>query len=83
MNLLQSIPESKFGPVLVTLNPPFPPAKEKTLGSWDYEHPYMSSKVSIGFSAILRMLTSCAEHRCTRRVAAHTEQAGTFVRWCM
>lgn len=47
MNLLQSIPESKFGPVLVTLNPPFEPAQDKTLGSWDYEHPYMSAKVRL------------------------------------
>lgn len=45
MNLLQSIPEEKFGPVLVTLNPPFPPAPELTIGSWAYEHPLYTAKV--------------------------------------
>lgn len=45
MNLLQSIPEKTYGPVLVTLNPPFPPAPELTIGSWPYEHPLYSEKV--------------------------------------
>ena len=44
MNLLQSIPEEKYGPVLVTLNPPYPPAPEKTHGSWEYEHPLMTGQ---------------------------------------
>ncbi len=45
MNLLQSIPESKFGPVLVTLNPtsdpssPFTPRPELVLKRQSYTHP--------------------------------------------
>ncbi|TIA62804.1 FAD/NAD(P)-binding domain-containing protein, partial [Aureobasidium pullulans] len=39
MNLLQHIPESKFGPVLVTMNPPHEPAPEKTQGKFIYRHP--------------------------------------------
>jgi hypothetical protein len=39
MNILQHLPESKHGPVLVTLNPPFPPDPLKTLGRWTYTHP--------------------------------------------
>ena len=44
MNILQHLPESKHGPVLVTLNPPFPPDPHKTLGSWDYTHPMMTAE---------------------------------------
>ncbi|KAI9848246.1 MAG: hypothetical protein M1838_000602 [Thelocarpon superellum] len=39
MNLLQHIPEDRFGPVLVTLNPLFDPAPALTQGRWDYAHP--------------------------------------------
>ncbi|PNS16796.1 hypothetical protein CAC42_4760 [Sphaceloma murrayae] len=39
MNLLQHIPESKFGPVLVTLNPPHKPDPELTQGKYKYRHP--------------------------------------------
>ncbi|CAK5263045.1 unnamed protein product [Mycena citricolor] len=41
MNALQHIPESKFGPVLVTLNPPFEPRKGTTGGRWRYDHPVL------------------------------------------
>lgn len=34
MNLLQHIPESKWGPVLCTLNPPFEPKPETIVGRW-------------------------------------------------
>ncbi|KAK0522907.1 hypothetical protein OC835_006421 [Tilletia horrida] len=49
MNLLQSLPISRHGPVLVTLNPPeepspYAPAKELVVGAWDYEHPVYSSR---------------------------------------
>ncbi|SCZ98301.1 BZ3500_MvSof-1268-A1-R1_Chr3-2g06281 [Microbotryum saponariae] len=44
MNLLQSIPEAIYGPVLVTLNPPFEPRKEHKFAEWDYEHPLFSEK---------------------------------------
>ena len=39
MNLLQHIPENKFGPVLVTLNPLFPPDPRLVQGIWEYSHP--------------------------------------------
>lgn len=39
MNLLQHIPTSIFGPVLVTLNPLHPPDPSLTQGSWTYHHP--------------------------------------------
>lgn len=45
MNILQHIPEREFGPVLVTLNPLFPPDKSKTIGSWQYSHPLFTAKV--------------------------------------
>lgn len=45
MNILQSIAVEEFGPVLVTLNPPFPPHKSKTAGSWTYEHPLYTEEV--------------------------------------
>ncbi|KDE07152.1 hypothetical protein MVLG_02556 [Microbotryum lychnidis-dioicae p1A1 Lamole] len=44
MNLLQSIPEAIYGPVLVTLNPPFEPRKEHKFAEWDYDHPLFSEK---------------------------------------
>ncbi|KAG9303903.1 hypothetical protein G9A89_005813 [Geosiphon pyriformis] len=39
MNILQSIDESRYGPVLVTLNPIYEPDPAKVFGSWYYEHP--------------------------------------------
>ena len=39
MNRLQHIPEEKFGPVLVTLNPLSPPDPRLTQGIWEYSHP--------------------------------------------
>ncbi|KAI9661543.1 MAG: hypothetical protein M1829_006234 [Trizodia sp. TS-e1964] len=39
MNLLQHIPESKFGPVFVTLNPLFEPKSHLVQGRWEYSHP--------------------------------------------
>ncbi|KAF9472116.1 FAD/NAD(P)-binding domain-containing protein [Pholiota conissans] len=44
MNDLQHISESKYGPVLVTLNPPFEPACEKIGGRWKYDHPVLDTK---------------------------------------
>ena len=43
MNILQHLPESKHGLVLVTLNPPFPVDPEKTIGTWTYHHPMMTT----------------------------------------
>lgn len=48
MNLLQSIPETDFGPVLVTLNPPFEPKAELVAKEYWYEHPLFSESVSLG-----------------------------------
>ncbi|KAI9681362.1 MAG: hypothetical protein M1817_002645 [Caeruleum heppii] len=39
MNILQHIPRSLFGDVLVTLNPLHPPSKALTQGSYVYAHP--------------------------------------------
>ncbi|KAE8221123.1 hypothetical protein CF319_g5466 [Tilletia indica] len=49
MNLLQSLPISRHGPVLVTLNPPqspspYAPAEELVVGAWEYEHPVYSAR---------------------------------------
>lgn len=44
MNHLQHIPESEFGPVLVTLNPPYEPRPETVAGRWTYEHPVLSAE---------------------------------------
>ena len=43
MNLLQHIPMSKFGPVLVTLNPLHAPQASLTQGQWTYNHPLYNS----------------------------------------
>lgn len=43
MNLLQHIPESDFGPVLVTLNPLSPPDPRLVQGIWEYSHPLYSA----------------------------------------
>lgn len=39
MNNLQHMPESEFGPVLVTLNPLHRPAEDTIQGEWRYAHP--------------------------------------------
>lgn len=52
MNLLQSIDEEKHGPVFVTLNPPFEPAKELVAGEWSYMHPLFTEK-SVKAQALL------------------------------
>ncbi|KAF8318513.1 FAD/NAD-binding domain-containing protein [Clavulina sp. PMI_390] len=44
MNHLQHIPESKYGPVLVTLNPPFEPKAETIVGRWKFDHPIVSAE---------------------------------------
>jgi predicted NAD/FAD-binding protein len=44
MNILQHIPESTFGPVLVTLNPLHPPAPESVQGEYTYAHPLYNAR---------------------------------------
>lgn len=39
MNILQYIPQQRFGDVLVTLNPPFPPDPATVQGTYEYAHP--------------------------------------------
>lgn len=46
MNLLQSLDESKHGPVLVTLNPPFSPRPALTHGTYDYTHPLFDARTA-------------------------------------
>lgn len=45
MNDLQHLPESRYGPILVTLNPPFEPDEDKIAGRWKYDHPVLDTKV--------------------------------------
>lgn len=44
MNLLQHIPEKKYGPVLVTLNPLKMPVPKLSQGIWEYSHPLYNSE---------------------------------------
>ncbi|KAL8703089.1 MAG: hypothetical protein Q9201_003726 [Fulgogasparrea decipioides] len=44
MNILQHIPRSQFGDVLVTLNPLHQPNPFLTQGTWTYHHPLYSSE---------------------------------------
>jgi len=39
MNILQHIPTSTYGDVLVTLNPLQPPSPSTVQGTWHYRHP--------------------------------------------
>ncbi|KAJ7490728.1 FAD/NAD(P)-binding domain-containing protein [Mycena latifolia] len=43
MNDLQHIPETKYGPVLVTLNPPFEPREGTFAGRFRYDHPVLDA----------------------------------------
>jgi predicted NAD/FAD-binding protein len=52
MNLLQDIPEEKFGDVLVTLNPLSPPDPRRVQGIWEYSHPLYNAE-SIRSQALL------------------------------
>lgn len=45
MNNLQHIPEDKFGPVLVTLNPPFEPDPDQVVKRIKYDHPLLGIAV--------------------------------------
>jgi len=43
MNDLQHIDEQRYGPVLVTLNPPFSPERNKIQGHHKYDHPILDA----------------------------------------
>lgn len=45
MNDLQHFNEREHGPILVTLNPPFEPSKDLTIGRYKYDHPLLDAKV--------------------------------------
>ncbi|CAB4380411.1 unnamed protein product [Rhizophagus irregularis] len=55
MNILQSIDESVYGPVLVTLNPLYEPDPSKVVGSWSYDHPLYTPE-TIAAQAELRTI---------------------------
>lgn len=55
MNILQHLPESKHGLVLVTLNPPFPPDPSKVVASFRYEHPMMTN-ASVASQSLLHSI---------------------------
>ena len=44
MNLLQHIPQSKYGPILVTLNPLKMPDPRLAQGIWEYSHPLYNAE---------------------------------------
>ncbi|KII86705.1 hypothetical protein PLICRDRAFT_113438 [Plicaturopsis crispa FD-325 SS-3] len=44
MNILQHIPEKKYGHVLVTLNPPEQPDEKTVVGRYRYEHPVLDAQ---------------------------------------
>jgi len=44
MNILQHLPENRFGPVLVTMNPLHPPAPALTQGKFVYRHPLYTAE---------------------------------------
>ncbi|WWC57749.1 uncharacterized protein I303_100283 [Kwoniella dejecticola CBS 10117] len=47
LNILQSLPLSKHGQVLVTLNPPIQPAEDKVISRWTYHHPELTPSLLI------------------------------------
>ena len=44
MNILQHLPEERYGPVLVTLNPLYAPDPRLVQGIWEYSHPLYNSR---------------------------------------
>lgn len=58
MNDLQHIPESKYGPVLVTLNPPFEPREGLLAGRYQYDHPVLDAQVSSKDKYDVRLFTT-------------------------
>ena len=71
MNDLQHIPEELYGPVLVTLNPPFEPDAAKVGGRRKYEHPVLNSKVRS--NCYLMLLSGCGLTKLCQTVRAQRE----------
>lgn len=59
MNELQHISEETYGPVLVTLNPPFDPDPETLGGRYEYDHPVLGMKVSLELYAPFHPAVQC------------------------
>ncbi|CAG8543304.1 16568_t:CDS:2, partial [Acaulospora colombiana] len=55
MNILQSIDETIYGPVLVSLNPLWEPDPAKTFGSWIYEHPQYNAATIVSQKNLSRI----------------------------
>ena len=55
MNLLQHIPSSTFGPVLVTLNPLHKPDPALSQGEWTYHHPLYNARAIRGQELLPRI----------------------------
>lgn len=45
MNILQSLPTTKFGDILVTLNPETPPSPTLTQATYQYRHPLYNARM--------------------------------------
>ncbi|KAI1611758.1 hypothetical protein EDD37DRAFT_419052 [Exophiala viscosa] len=52
MNMIQGVPEDKFGPILVTLNPLNIPDPRLAQGIWEYAHPLYNA-AAIRFQGLL------------------------------
>ncbi|KAH7885530.1 hypothetical protein F5I97DRAFT_1937701 [Phlebopus sp. FC_14] len=46
LNELQHLPEEKYGPILVTLNPPQEPEPESVIARFRYDHPVLNREAS-------------------------------------
>lgn len=83
MNELQHISEEIYGPVLVTLNPPFDPDPETLGGRYEYDHPVLGIKVSLELYAPSHPAVQCfffAGCPCTAGAVHDPEQAGDLLR---
>lgn len=90
MNLLQSIPENEYGPVFVTLNPPFEPKQELVADEYWYTHPLFTAHVSApsdtsacNDSQLTGRVVVSAERRVPEAAARDPEQTRHHLRWRM
>ncbi|KAJ1966259.1 hypothetical protein IWQ62_002473 [Dispira parvispora] len=60
MNKLQALDEQRYGPVLVTLNPPWEPDPTLCYGQWNYFHPQMTPTATAAQRKLARYQTSAA-----------------------
>ena len=87
MNGLQHLSEKDFGPVLVTLNPPFEPRPETIRGRWAYDHPVLDSQVRTcshrQYTLRRAELIIFSGGHSTERDGCNPEQAWHLVRRCV